>query len=122
MRVGRGIECVLAPFDPGRLDLGNQTPEQSRSGRVRYQMNALGTRRVVHPMEPPVVEQPGLAGGHVHPFVAALERDIRVGLDRDMYSHSRKPVMVDVRVERDGCAWREAHQPGTTPHDTEACQ
>ena len=46
----------------------------------------------------PVVKQPGLAGGHMHPFVAAVERDIRVGLHGNMHSHPRKPVIADVRM------------------------
>ena len=116
-RHGRGAVVAERP-----LAAGHKVPERRRADRVGDQVDALVARRVEHVVEPPGVEDPGLAGGHVDRALVADELDHGAGQDRDVDADPVGPVVVGVDVERRLRLALEAHQPRAPEDGLEARQ
>ena len=115
----RGLAAVVAERP---LAAGHQVPERRGADRVGDQVDALVARRVEHVVEPPGVEDPGLAGGHVDRALVAGELDHGAGQDRDVDADPVGPVVVGVDVERGLRLALEAHQPRAPEDGLEARQ
>jgi hypothetical protein len=86
---------------------GHEPPERSAARGIGDQVDALGIDRVHDPVQTPIVEQPRLAGGHVHVLIAAVKPHLGPGDDRNVQAYSREPVMVDVGMPRHTGARRQ---------------
>ena len=121
-RLGARLPAHRPPLLARRRRAAGELPERRRAGRVGDQMDARLAGLVFHMMPTPVVEDPGLARGHVDGLTIAMEAHLRLGEDRDVQPHPRVPVVVDVGVLGHGRPWRQAHQPRSAPHHAEAGQ
>ena len=70
----------------GRPRLRQQVPEALAADRVDHQVDAGLVARVEHPVPPPGIEDPALAGAHVDLAFAALEPHRRRGHDRHVHA------------------------------------
>ena len=84
----------------GARTCADELPEGRRAGRIGNEVHALFVAAVVDAVAAPVVEEPGLAGGHVHSLVAAMEADFLAREDRDVHAHAVEPVIAGVRMLR----------------------
>jgi hypothetical protein len=99
------------------------TPGLSLCSRgIADQVDALGIGWIVDLVQPPIVEQPSLAGRHMYPLAIAGELNLRSGQDRHVHAHAMEPVMMHVGMHRYLGAGREPQKPRATPDDSETRQ
>ncbi len=122
--VGDELRCrrLGAVLGERALAAPDQVPERGRADRVGDQVDALVAGRVEHVVQSPGVEDPRLAGGHVHRALVADELDHRAGRDRDVDPHPVGPVVVGVDVQGRFRLALEPHQSRAAEDGLEARQ
>ena len=120
--VARRIEAQLPHRDVRRLALRHVLPEGGTPGGVGDEVDADVVGGILHAMQPPVVEEPRLARGHVHGLPAAVELHLGSRNHGNVQAHPAEPVVVDVGVLGDIGVRIEPHEARAAPHHAEARQ
>src|SRR5262249_29945824 len=92
-------------------------PKLLAPDRVEDEVDALIVIIVDDAVQPPGVENPAFAGGHVHDRIAALEADAGLRHHWNVHAHPVDPVIALVGVLRDFRVAREPHQPRAANRD-----
>ena len=88
-----------------------KSPKCRCAGGIRDEMDPRCPRAVFHMMPTPIVEDPSLSRSHVHRLAVAVETDLRLRVYRNVHSHARMPVVIDIGMHGYARARRQAHQP-----------